>query len=89
LENKHRVVDCSTPEKANAYIQELAAAKGKNFSANNTEGKRRAADSYQTPYSLTRLYIEGLKKTRRLLPEHNWLEPAADKLSKRKAKEAA
>ena len=32
--------------------------KGKNFSANNTNGKRKKSDFYETPYSLTRLLLE-------------------------------
>jgi len=32
--------------------------KGKNFSANNASGKRREADFYETPYSLTRLLLQ-------------------------------
>jgi hypothetical protein len=31
--------------------------KGKNFSCNNATGKRRKSDDYQTPYSLTRLFL--------------------------------
>lgn len=31
---------------------------GKNFSCNNVDGKRRVADSYATPYSLTRLFLD-------------------------------
>lgn len=33
-------------------------AKGKNFSCNNASGKRRESDFYETPYSLTRLFLE-------------------------------
>ena len=32
--------------------------KGKNFSANNVSGKRKESDFYETPYSLTRLFLE-------------------------------
>jgi len=31
---------------------------GKNFSANNVGGKRKASDMYETPYSLTRLLLD-------------------------------
>lgn len=31
---------------------------GKNFSCNNVEGKRRESDFYETPYSLTRLFLD-------------------------------
>ena len=31
---------------------------GKNISCNNTSGRRRIADSYETPYSLTELLLE-------------------------------
>lgn len=31
---------------------------GKNFSANNVTGKRKASDMYETPYSLTRLLLD-------------------------------
>ena len=32
--------------------------KGKNFSCNNSSGKRKKSDFYETPYSLTRLFLE-------------------------------
>ena len=32
--------------------------KGKNFSCNNSEGKRKKSDFYETPYSLTRLFLD-------------------------------
>ena len=32
--------------------------KGKNFSANNTAGKRRKSDFYETPYSMTSHLLE-------------------------------
>ena len=32
--------------------------KGKNFSANNTSGKRKKSDFYETPYTLTRKFLE-------------------------------
>ena len=32
--------------------------KGKNFSCNNTEGKRKKSDFYETPYSITRQFLE-------------------------------
>jgi hypothetical protein len=47
--------------------------KGKNFSCNNVGDKRREADFYSTPYSLTRLFLE----TGALHPECATLEPAA------------
>lgn len=39
--------------------------KGKNFSLNNVNGKRRKSDFYETPYSLTQLLLDTtmLKKT--------------------------
>jgi hypothetical protein len=58
--NKIEHVDCSTPEKTQAYVEELVKGKGKNFSANNTTGLRREADGYQTPYSLTRLFLDSM-----------------------------
>jgi hypothetical protein len=45
---------------------------GKNFSANNVTGKRRVADSYETPYSLTSLFLD----TGFLNPAQPVLEPA-------------
>lgn len=36
-------------------------AKGKNFSCNNVGGKRRESDFYETPYSLTRLFLQKQK----------------------------
>jgi hypothetical protein len=45
---------------------------GKNFSCNNVSGKRRVADTYATPYSLTRLFLD----TGVLLKEAPTLEPA-------------
>ena len=45
---------------------------GKNFSCNNVSRKRRVADSYATPYSLTRLFLD----TGALLKEAPTLEPA-------------
>lgn len=44
--------------------------KGKNFSANNSSGKRKESDFYETPYSLTRLFL-GAEN-----PEGTVLEPA-------------
>ena len=32
--------------------------KGKNFSANNATGKRKKSDFYETPYSLTRKFLD-------------------------------
>ena len=32
--------------------------KGKNFSANNATGKRKKSDFYETPYTLTRKFLE-------------------------------
>ena len=32
--------------------------KGKNFSANNSSGKRKKSDFYETPYTLTRKFLE-------------------------------
>ena len=32
--------------------------KGKNFSANNTTDKRKQTDFYETPYSLTRKFLD-------------------------------
>lgn len=32
--------------------------KGKNFSCNNAEGKRKKSDFYETPYSITRQFLE-------------------------------
>lgn len=45
---------------------------GKNFSCNNVTGKRREADFYETPYSLTRLFLD----TKELSPNETTLEPA-------------
>jgi hypothetical protein len=36
-------------------------SKGKNFSCNNVDGKRRKNDFYATPYSLTRLLLDRVK----------------------------
>lgn len=44
--------------------------KGKNFSTNNSSGKRKKSDFYETPYSLTRLLLEKEKL------EGTILEPA-------------
>lgn len=33
-------------------------SKGKNFSCNNVDGKRRASDFYETPYSMTRQFLD-------------------------------
>lgn len=44
--------------------------KGKNFSANNVSGKRKKSDFYETPYGLTRLFLDAED-----LPK-NILEPA-------------
>jgi len=46
---------------------------GKNFSCNNVDGKRRVADFYETPYGLTRLFLD----TGVLDPSKTVLEPAA------------
>lgn len=35
--------------------------KGKNFSTNNSSGKRKKSDFYETPYSLTRLLLKKRK----------------------------
>ena len=32
--------------------------KGKNFSANNATGKRKKSDFYETPYTLTRKFLD-------------------------------
>lgn len=45
---------------------------GKNFSCNNVDGKRRVTDFYETPYSLTRLFLD----TGILDPSKPVLEPA-------------
>ena len=45
---------------------------GKNFSCNNVDGKRRVADAYSTPYSLTRLFLD----TGALDPHLHTVEPA-------------
>ena len=39
-------------------MMEVVKAKGKNFSANNVNGKRRVSDFYETPYGLTRLFLD-------------------------------
>ena len=36
----------------------MKKSKGKNFSANNATGKRRKSDFYETPYSLTRKFLD-------------------------------
>jgi hypothetical protein len=50
-----------------------AAGTGKNFSANNVTGKRRASDFYETPYSMT----EQLLQVVDLSDMNTILEPAA------------
>lgn len=47
---------------------------GKNFSMNNASGSRKYSDFYETPYSMTRRFLESLPD---LLPTTGWLEPAA------------
>lgn len=49
--------------------------KGKNFSTNNSSGKRKKSDFYETPYSLTRLLLEKEKL------EGTVLEPACGELA--------
>ena len=41
-------------------VQHIMAekTKGKNFSANNASGKRKKSDFYETPYSLTRKFLD-------------------------------
>lgn len=46
---------------------------GKNFSCNNVEGKRKKSDFYETPYSMTRRFIENETAFLKHLPT---LEPA-------------
>lgn len=46
--------------------------KGKNFSANNVSGKRKANDFYETPYSMTRHLLDNVAFDKSL----NVLEPA-------------
>ena len=36
----------------------MTEKKGKNFSANNATGKRKKSDFYETPYSLTRKFLD-------------------------------
>lgn len=36
----------------------MSKKKGKNFSANNASGKRKKSDFYETPYTLTRKFLE-------------------------------
>lgn len=36
----------------------MSSKKGKNFSANNATGKRKKSDFYETPYSITRRFLE-------------------------------
>ena len=36
----------------------MTKKKGKNFSANNATGKRKKSDFYETPYTLTRKFLE-------------------------------
>ena len=49
-----------------------ASKKGKNFSGNNVTGKRKESDFYETPYSMTRKFLQAYP-----LPQHfNILEPA-------------
>jgi hypothetical protein len=45
---------------------------GKNFSCNNVGGKRKESDFYETPYALTRLFLD----TKELSPNETTLEPA-------------
>lgn len=45
----------------------MTQKKGKNFSANNSSGNRRKSDFYETPYSLTRLFLEEIKLKDRIL----------------------
>lgn len=45
---------------------------GKNFSCNNASGKRKESDFYETPYALTRLFLD----TKELSPNETTLEPA-------------
>ena len=40
------------------YIFDMEKSKGKNFSANNATGKRKKSDFYETPYSLTRKFLD-------------------------------
>ena len=40
------------------YITMQNKKKGKNFSANNATGKRKKSDFYETPYSLTRKFLD-------------------------------
>lgn len=50
---------------------------GKNFSANNVTGKRKKSDFYETPYSLTRQFIEKAIDERIFNTQQQVLEPAA------------
>ena len=36
----------------------MSKKKGKNFSANNATGKRKKSDFYETPYTLTRKFLD-------------------------------